>query len=75
MAHLYHPVFSRFIHIVEHPNPSVHPTAEDLENVQELMRYLSEKFRSEREYAQGLRERLSKILQGNILPTENPDAL
>ena len=70
--YLYHPVFSRFINIVEDPN--VQPTDEDLKNVQELMHYLSKIFQSETEYAQGLRQRLYKILQANTLPTENPDA-
>ena len=70
--HLYHPTFGRFIQIVEDPN--VQPTDEDLKSVQELMHYLSEIFRAETEYAQGLRQRLYKILRANILPTENPDA-
>ena len=63
--HLYHPLFGRFIQIVEDPN--VQLTDEGLKNVQELMHYLSEIFWIEREYAQGLRQRLYKILQANIL--------
>ena len=63
--HLYHPLFGRFIQIVEDPN--VQLTDEGFKNIQELMHYLSEIFWIEREYAQGLRQRLYKILQANIL--------
>jgi hypothetical protein len=68
---IFHPIFAQFIHIVN--DPHVQPMADDLKDVQELMYYLSEVFSSEKDYSQGLRQRLHKILRGYVLQTSNPD--
>lgn len=71
--YLYHPIFGRFIHMVE--DPDVQPTVEDLKNVAELMYYLSLISTSELayEYAEGLHQRLHILLRGDVLPRINSD--
>jgi hypothetical protein len=68
---LYHSVFAEFINLVNAPDTK--PTTEDLENVYQLMHYLSELGWKEVDYSLGLRARLTTIMGSGIYAEPNPD--
>ena len=68
---LYHPVFDEFISLINAPDTQ--PTAKDLNNVYELMGYVSEVGRKESRSSVGLRTRLMNILGSKIHEETNPD--
>ena len=68
---IFHPIFNDFTEFVKHP--CAQPTVEDLDNVYQLMKTLSNIHWKEDTYREKVREGISRILGTPILEVSNPD--
>jgi hypothetical protein len=68
---IFHRIFDDFLCSVNSPDDQ--PSVEDLENVYDLMYYVSEVRQTEDRYREGFRQKLSQILAAPIHEEQNPD--